>query len=111
MNKQPNRGQSLVTQQDEPTGRDIGGSLTTKRLTGAQVKQLRDELGMSQQEFARFVGLPPGTVTSWERRASRELSASAAFLVGAFATKTATARVALQQAKDLIQRAAAQPVL
>jgi DNA-binding transcriptional regulator YiaG len=35
-------------------------------MTSQQVKNFRTQLGMTQAEFAKFVGAPLGTIASWE---------------------------------------------
>lgn len=36
-------------------------------LKGAEIKALRERLGMPQVEFARLLGVAPNTVARWER--------------------------------------------
>ena len=39
-----------------------------KTVTGADVRRLRSELGLSQAELAKLLGLSSGTVANWETR-------------------------------------------
>src|SRR5262245_360809 len=41
--------------------------LTPRAYTGDDVRRIRELLGMSQPVFARFLGVNPGTVRSWEQ--------------------------------------------
>lgn len=35
-------------------------------MTSQEVKEFRNQMGMTQAEFARFIGAPLGTIASWE---------------------------------------------
>jgi putative transcriptional regulator len=37
-------------------------------MSGAEVKQLRDDLALSQAAFARWLAASPGTVRQWEQK-------------------------------------------
>lgn len=65
-------------------------SLAGQRVDGNFVRKLREELKMSQKEFAEYLGLSPGTVATWERR--NKLSAAAAILVREVDKRTAVQR-------------------
>lgn len=41
---------------------------TIAPLSGAEVKQLRDELALSQAAFAHWLAASPGTVRQWEQK-------------------------------------------
>lgn len=41
---------------------------TIAPLSGAEVKQLRDDLALSQAAFARWLAASPGTVRQWEQK-------------------------------------------
>lgn len=68
-------------------------ALAGPRVDGNYVRKLREELKMSQKEFAVYLGLSPGTVATWERRNS--LSAAAAILVREVDKRTAVQRQSL----------------
>lgn len=51
------------------------------KLTSDDVRAFRQELGMSQVEFADFVGVAQGTVASWEARKSGGPSRAACVLL------------------------------
>ena len=42
-----------------------------EELTAAQIKQIRNEAGMTQALFAEFLGVSPKTVEAWERGRNR----------------------------------------
>ncbi|MGV3727459.1 helix-turn-helix domain-containing protein [Hydrogenophaga sp.] len=65
-------------------------ALSGPRVDGNFVRKLREELKMSQKEFAEYLGLSPGTVATWERR--NKLSAAAAILVREVDKRTASQR-------------------
>lgn len=73
-----------------PTEEETLLRLTGSRVDGDYVRKLREELKMSQKEFAEYLGLSPGTVATWERR--NKLSAAAAILVREVDKKTAVQR-------------------
>ena len=64
--------------------------LSGSRVDGDYVRKLREELKMSQKEFAEYLGLSSGTVATWERRT--KLSAAAAILVREVDKKTVVQR-------------------
>ena len=68
----------------------------TPVLTGDTLKRLRQELGLTQREFAAYVHLPPGTIATWERRNDEALTAPAAVIVKVVDQKTAKARTELR---------------
>ncbi len=76
------------------TQEEASASLTveTPVLTGETLKRLRQELGLTQREFASYVNLPPGTIATWERRNDDPLTAPAAVIVKVVDQKTAKAR-------------------
>lgn len=69
-----------------PSSAEDSRTLEAEPITGESLKTLREQLGLTQKEFAEFCGLPAGTVATWERRGT--LSAPAAFLVRAVRKKT-----------------------
>lgn len=68
-------------------------------LTGSDLKRIRKELRMTQKEFAEYLGIPQGTVATWERRGT--LTAPGAFIVRSVAERTAATR---QQMKNLLSQ-------
>jgi DNA-binding transcriptional regulator YiaG len=64
--------------------------LSGSQVDGDYVRKLREELKMSQKEFAEYLGLSSGTVATWERR--NRLSTAAAVLVREVDRKTAEQR-------------------
>lgn len=77
-------------------------TLDADPVTGEMLKTLREQLGLTQKEFAEFVHLPPGTVATWERRGT--LSAPAAYLVRSVDKKTAKARQATVEAQRALRK-------
>jgi putative transcriptional regulator len=59
-------------------GEDVG--VRTTRVWVVDVKELRDELSMSQQEFADAYGIPLRTVQSWEQGARHPDATARAYL-------------------------------
>ena len=49
-----------------------------KGFTGQMVRRLRDELGLSQKDFAALFALPLGTVGTWEFRRDLAIPSEAA---------------------------------
>lgn len=37
-------------------------------VTGNNLKRFREELLLTQKEFGGLLGIPPGTIATWERR-------------------------------------------
>lgn len=52
---------------DHASGVPTGGRTTRVNVAEVDVAQLRAKLGLSQSEFARGFGVPPGTVQGWEQ--------------------------------------------
>ncbi|MBP6012904.1 MAG: helix-turn-helix domain-containing protein [Alphaproteobacteria bacterium] len=59
-------------------GKDVGVRET--KVWVVDVKEIRNELSMSQQEFAEAYGIPLRTVQSWEQGARRPDATARAYL-------------------------------
>lgn len=65
------------------------------QVDGEYVRKLREELKMSQKQFAEYLGLSSGTVATWERR--NKLNRAAAVLVSEVDRKTVDQRRSLNR--------------
>lgn len=45
----------------------MSAALPTRGLLGKQIRDLRDELGMTQADFANYCGVTQTQVSNWER--------------------------------------------
>lgn len=41
--------------------------VTFKQVTASEVIEFRESLGLSQADFGKLIGIPPGTIARWER--------------------------------------------
>ena len=48
---------------------------------GTRIKHRRENMGLSQSELARRIGIPPSKVSDWERGARRDMNLSTALRV------------------------------
>jgi putative transcriptional regulator len=51
------------------------------KVTGAEVRRIREELRMSQAVFAHLIGTPTKTLQRWERELRHAISSPAGILV------------------------------
>lgn len=72
-----------------------------KTVTGADVRRLRSELGLSQAELAKLLGLSSGTVANWETR--NRMSAAAQLLIAGLVKQTANQREGLVAARQRLR--------
>jgi DNA-binding transcriptional regulator YiaG len=79
----------------------------TQRVTGAQVKRIRQALGLTQQEFARQLGVHIVTVAKWETDAQgmRGPAARLIALLGAAGGKPAARNPQARPAKRRSRKA------
>jgi DNA-binding transcriptional regulator YiaG len=71
-----------------------------KKATGTDMIRLRVELRLNQREWAKFLGLPSGTIATWERRKDRELSGPANIIYHLAENRTREVRQNLQRCLD-----------
>ncbi len=51
-----------------------------RRIEPARVKSIRAKLGLSQTQFSRLIGVPPGTLRNWEQGVRRPTGPALALL-------------------------------
>jgi DNA-binding transcriptional regulator YiaG len=51
---------------DIQTGKDTGDLTENHKITGDDIKKLRKQLGLTQKQFARKIGITDITVSRWE---------------------------------------------
>ena len=64
-------GRIVIRKQRMSAGEFFGKKASAEAiapLSGAEVKQLRNELALSQAAFARWLAASPGTVRQWEQK-------------------------------------------
>ena len=64
-------GRLVIRKQRMPASEFFGRSQSLDHIspmTGKEVKQLRDDLALSQAAFARWLAASPGTVRQWEQK-------------------------------------------
>jgi len=64
-------GRMVIRKQRMPASEFFGRSQPSDHIapmSGAEVKQLRDDLALSQTAFARWLAASPGTVRQWEQK-------------------------------------------
>ncbi len=71
-------------------------------VTGETVRRLREELQLSQRQFAEIMGIPPTTVASHEQRHTHALNRPTAIMYRLFIERTYNARVRLMAAREEI---------
>ena len=85
---------------------DISTCEQVQVMSSAEVKAFRQSLGMTQAEFAKFVGAPVGTIASWEY--GKTLSALANLRVRTLEAKLGKKLIANRNEREgLVRQAAA----
>ena len=57
--------------QPKPSEEDFSNEVKSARITAKMIRSIRDRLGLSQDNFARLVGVSGQTVYQWERKPGR----------------------------------------
>ena len=65
---------------DDPEDRPISVAAWKRGVMGRQIRQLRNRLGLSQQEFADMYGIPASSIRQYEIRRYMPTPATRAYL-------------------------------